>query len=188
MCRAEFRRTDNRRTTVVLKFEKDQSLFFVFREQPTAPAIRPQPLGAPVAVAVPWMVAFEKERGAPAAIVLDQLRSLSEHAEPGVKYFSGVATYRSEVDIPAEWIGPGRPVLLDWGSVEDSALVSVNGQEVANLWCPPYRREISSAFFKPGKNSLVVAVATPDGNRLIGAEQLPADVLYREAGGFKRAV
>ena len=44
-------------------------------------------------VAGPWEVAFPPQGGAPEKTTFDQLVSWPQHADPGVKYFSGVATY-----------------------------------------------------------------------------------------------
>ena len=44
-------------------------------------------------VAGPWEVAFPPHGGAPEKTTFDQLVSWPQHADPGVKYFSGVATY-----------------------------------------------------------------------------------------------
>lgn len=186
--RASFRRTDDHRTVIDLDFEKDQSLFVIFRDLPTAPLVIRQANGDPLKIAGPWTVRFEKDLGAPESIKLDALISLSEHPESGVKYFSGIAAYETRVDLPGDWIGDDKAILLDLGSVEDIARVSVNGRVVANLWFPPYRQEIPASCFKPGDNTLMVEVANPDGNRMIGDEQLPPDVEYNTTDGWGNKV
>ena len=45
-----------------------------------------------VEVAGPWEVAFAPGGGAPAKVTFDELVSWPQHADPGVKYFSGVAS------------------------------------------------------------------------------------------------
>jgi hypothetical protein len=64
---------------------------------------------------------------------------------------------------------------LDLGEVHDIARVSINGKEIANLWRAPYRATIPAAALKAGSNELVVEVAIPWANRLIGDEELPPD-------------
>ncbi|MGB7160155.1 MAG: glycosyl hydrolase, partial [Tepidisphaeraceae bacterium] len=67
-----------------------------------------------VEVPGPWQVAFQERRGAPASIQLDRLVSLSKHAESGVKYFSGTATYTTTVNVA--WAS--RPSFPRSGSAE----------------------------------------------------------------------
>ena len=74
-----------------------------------------------------WHVNFEKNRGAPSEIYLDKLYSLSAHEDNGVKYFSGIATYKKTIDLP-KTINTTQPVLLDLGEVADVAEVIINGK------------------------------------------------------------
>jgi hypothetical protein len=98
----------------------------------------------------------------------------TDHADKGVKYFSGTATYVKEVELPASLFGKGRSLWLDLGLVKNLAEVSVNGQPLGILWKPPFRVDISSAA-KPGKNKLEIKITNLWPNRLIGDEQLPPD-------------
>jgi hypothetical protein len=141
-------------------------------------------LGGTAAVAVdvpaartlggPWHVTFPPNRGAPPGIDLPELQSLHRHADPGVKYFSGTATYARMLDVPSEFLGAGRRVVLDLGRVEVIADVSLNGRPVATLWKEPYRVDIT-AVVRAGANALEVRVTTLWPNRLIGDEQLPPE-------------
>ena len=72
-----------------------------------------------------WSVSFPAGRGAPSEIKLDALAPLSEHSEPGVKYFSGTARYVKEFELSKDDVGD--PVLLDLGNVQVMARVYVNG-------------------------------------------------------------
>ncbi len=125
----------------------------------------------------PWEVHFQPNRGAPDQVTFDHLMSWSEHSDRGVKYFSGVATYRKTF----QW-APARPqgadhkqqVLLDLGRVEVIAEVRLNGKDLGVLWKPPFRVEANGAL-KPGENTLEVKVANLWANRQIGDEQLPED-------------
>ena len=49
--------------------------------------------GKPVEIPGPWQVSFPPNFGAPAEVTLPELISLHQHSDPGVKYFSGTATY-----------------------------------------------------------------------------------------------
>ena len=145
--------------------------------------------GPPVAVAVatpltlggPWTVAFPPDRGAPPAVTLSELRSLSDSADSGVKYFSGAATYHHSLDVPADWLGPNRRVVLDLGRVEVIAQVRVNGRDVGLLWKAPYRVDVTAAVHA-GVNDLEVRATDLWVNRLIGDEQLPPENQYEHDG------
>ncbi len=107
-------------------------------------------------------------------ITLEKLISWSEHSDPGVKYFSGTATYTNNLQVPANAIAEGRRWFLDLGRVEVMAEVSLNGQPLGILWKPPSRVDVTKAL-RPGDNELTVKVVNLWINRLIGDEQLPED-------------
>jgi hypothetical protein len=109
-------------------------------------------------------------------VTLERLLSWPEHADRGVKYFSGTATYEKEIQIPVETMAKGGGVLwLDLGVVKNLAKVKVNGVDLGILWKPPFRVDINPAA-RPGKNRLEIQVANLWPNRLIGDEQLPEDI------------
>jgi hypothetical protein len=122
----------------------------------------------------PWEVRFAPGGGAPERIALDKLISWSAHGDPGVKYFSGAATYRTTFNLPADWLSSKRRLSLDLGRVEVMAEVTLNGKELGTLWKAPYRVEISEAA-NPGDNRLEVKVTNLWINRMIGDEQLAED-------------
>ena len=128
----------------------------------------------PFEVTGPWQVQFPADWGAPDHVALDKLISWSDHGDPGVKYFSGVATYTRTVNIPAEMLGNDRRLYLDLGNVQVMAQVTLNGKDLGTAWKPPYRVDITDAA-QPGENALELKVANLWVNRLIGDEQLPED-------------
>ncbi len=127
-----------------------------------------------VEVSGPWTVAFQPGRGAPAKVVFERLVSWPEHSDPGVKYFSGTATYTKTVRVPAEMLRGGRRLYLDLGDVQVIAEVAVNGRELGVLWKPPFVVDITDAA-RPGENTVEVRVTNLWPNRLIGDEHLPPD-------------
>jgi hypothetical protein len=128
----------------------------------------------------PWQVDFQAGRGAPPSITLPALISLEKHADPGVRYFSGTATYKREVRLEGHIGEGGQRVYLDLGRVEVLANVRVNGRDMATLWKEPYRVDITGAVH-PGSNSLEVRVTNLWPNRLIGDQQLPPENEYRQS-------
>ncbi len=132
-------------------------------------------LPAAVEIAGPWTLSFPAGWGAPPQVTLDRLISWPEHADNGVRYFSGTATYRRAISIPAGMLGAGRALYLDLGRVAVIAEVKLNGKDLGILWKPPFRVEITDAA-QAGDNTLEVRVTNLWPNRLIGDEQLPADM------------
>ena len=84
--------------------------------------------------------------------------------------FSGTREYSASFELD-ENLENGM-LWLDLGEVRDWATVRVNGQEVARLWCAPYRCDVSR-FVKPGRNELSISVTSTWYNRLIFDADLP---------------
>ncbi len=127
----------------------------------------------PVEIAGPWELSFPPNWGAPAKVTLDKLISWTEHADSGVKYFSGTATYRKSFTWDAKKQRAER-YILDLGDLKNFAEVQLNGKALSLLWKPPYRLDVTDVL-KSGKNDLQVKVTNLWPNRLIGDEQLPDD-------------
>jgi hypothetical protein len=158
------------RTTLAL--DPHDAVFVVLRKAATqqtwtAPVFQRRTLAT---VQGPWRVAFEPGRGAPAAAKFDNLISWADSADPGIKYFSGVAAYSKDIDVKPAWLKSGDRLELDLGEVKEIASVSVNGKAVATVWHAPYRVDITRAL-KPGKNAVTVEVVNLWPNRLIGDKQ-----------------
>jgi len=126
------------------------------------------------AVGSPWEVRFPPNAGAPERITLGKLSSWSAHADPGVRYFSGTATYRTTLDVPAALCGTDRRLVLDLGRVEVIAEVRLNGKDLGILWKAPYEVDVTNVV-KAGENVLEIRVTNLWVNRMIGDEQLPED-------------
>jgi hypothetical protein len=170
-------------TEVPLRFPPAGSVFVVFRDQPSVGArvasdaittargatkALDVPAGLPpLEIAGPWEVRFPAGWGAPASKVFQNLTSWTEDAEDGVKYFSGIATYHKEIDIPPDRLSGSVRLVLDLGRVEKVAEVALNGKRLGVLWKPPFSIDITDAA-AGGRNRLVVAVANTWSNRLVG--------------------
>ena len=131
-------------------------------------------LPEPLEITGSWTVRFPPNSGAPEETKLEELMSLSEHPNSGIRYFSGKATYRKTIKVPSELLAEVRLIHLDLGNVQVIAEVKVNGMDFGILWRPPYRIDITRAL-QPGDNVLEVNVVNLWPNRLIGDEQLPED-------------
>jgi hypothetical protein len=162
----------NGRTIVPLRLQPDDAVFVVFRKAAAAGArALPAPVETELAkIAGPWTVAFQAGRGAPASARFETLSSWSENADPGIKYFSGTATYAASFDVSANWIASGARIWLDLGAVKNLAEVTVNGRPLGTVWKVPFRVDATEAL-KPGANTLEIKVANLWVNRLIGDKQ-----------------
>jgi alpha-L-rhamnosidase len=131
-------------------------------------------LPAPAEVTGTWTLDFPPKWGAPSQVTLDRLASWTDNADPGVKYFSGTATYHCAMTVPSNFIGEGRCVYLDLGEVKNLAEVAINGKSLGILWKAPFRMDVTDAV-KSGSNQLEIKVTNLWPNRLIGDLQLPED-------------
>jgi hypothetical protein len=159
-------------TTLPLRLEPWGSVFVVFR-QPTNETSHTVPEIAQTKLATitgPWNLNFQPGRGAPESIVLSQLTDWSQSQDPGVKYFSGVGTYKKTVQVPSEWFRKGSRIWIDLGDVKNLAVVTVNGKEVGETWHAPYRVDATPAL-QAGTNEITIKVVNAWVNRLIGDEQ-----------------
>jgi hypothetical protein len=132
-------------------------------------------LPEPIEIAGQWTLTFPEGRGAPASATFDKLVSWPDRAEPGIKYFSGTATYHKKINIPQSALGANRTLLLDLGGVREIAEVRLNGQDCGIAWKSPFRIDVTKAA-KAGENNLEVKVTNLWPNRLIGDDQEPEDV------------
>ncbi|BEV02524.1 glycosyl hydrolase [Novosphingobium olei] len=164
-------RIANGETIVPMTLAKEDSVFVVFRKPARTDALvveKPSQV-AIASLDAAWNVAFQEGRGAPATLALPRLIPLQTASDPGVRYFSGIASYSRTFDLPRS-AAPGRPVWLDLGAVSDIAQVSVNGIDVGTVWHEPYRLDIGKAV-RRGRNLLQIRVANTWVNRLIGDAQ-----------------
>ncbi|AWI09469.1 glycosyl hydrolase [Ereboglobus luteus] len=191
---------NDRRTSIPLQLAPRGSLFVVFQKTPaaTAPAQRAKipefvmhagryytsAQGAtPVEIDGSWQVGFEnKKLGAPARATFDKLISWSDHDDDAIKHYSGAASYTKTFTLAA--IPQGCNAMLDIGRVADLAELRVNGHDVATLWTPPFRADITR-FLRVGENTLEIRVTNSWVNRLIGDERIPVDYPYQKPGRSK---
>ena len=170
--------------TLPLDLEAYGSTVLVVARGP-APRIAPPPAPtartAPIEVRGPWTVTFPDGVAPPRT--RDALASWD--ADDETRFFSGVATYETTVEIPA--IPRGATVALDFGAgrpldandrgpgmrtwldapIRDAAVITVNGQRAGSVWCPPYRLDIT-AFVRPGTNTLSIRVGNTALNHMAG--------------------
>ncbi|MEP6845128.1 MAG: glycosyl hydrolase, partial [Panacibacter sp.] len=136
----------------------------------------------PIEIKGAWQVSFPPGFGAPSQIILPELISFHKHADDAVKYFSGTANYKKEFTISSQLLKKDNRILLDLGSVEVIAEVTVNGKDFGVLWKRPYHVDVTNALHA-GVNTLEIKVTNQWVNRLIGDEQMPNPYAYTPGGG-----
>lgn len=123
----------------------------------------------------PWMVSFDPKWGGPKQVVFDRLQDWTLRGEEGIKYYSGIAKYEKEFQIPEEFNRESsKEYFINLGEVYDMARVWINGKDMGVVWTDPFQLKITKAL-KPGINQIVIEVANRWPNRLIGDERLPDD-------------
>ncbi|WP_454758568.1 glycosyl hydrolase [Caulobacter segnis] len=155
------------RTEVPLDLAPYDAVFVVFRA-PTNEASRVVAATTSTVAKTldgPWTVKFEPGWGGPASLTLPKLASWTDNADPGVRYYSGAATYEKTLEVPRAWL-KGR-VQLDLGTVHEFATVTLNGKALPTQWKPPYAVDVTDAL-KPGRNTLSIRVMNFWANRMIG--------------------
>ncbi|HET9826485.1 MAG TPA: glycoside hydrolase, partial [Chitinophagaceae bacterium] len=98
------------------------------------------------------------------------LSSYTENPDPGIKYFSGVATYSKTISADKRWFSANKKLWLDLGDVKNLAEVFVNGRPLGIVWKKPFRIDVTNAL-RPGNNNLEIRVTNLWVNRLIGDAQ-----------------
>jgi hypothetical protein len=176
----QFERKDG--TTIIpMEFDAFQSFFVIFGGKGQVPAstdAKNFPELKPMQeISGAWDVAFDPKWGGPEKITFDALQDWSKRPESGIKYYSGIATYRKTFPVSA-LPSPVSKTYLSLGTVCDMARVKLNGKDLGVVWCAPWQVEITDAL-KSGENQLEIEVANRWPNRMIGDKQ-PADANARE--------
>ncbi len=163
-------------TSISLHFDPYDALFVMFRNKTSETSYE-----APVphvrqltSVNGSWKVAFDG-MGAPAQTTFPSLEDWSRSSDKSIRYYSGTATYRKDLQIEPSWMEGGQ-IWLDLGNVQNIAEVFLNGKPAGLLWRKPFRFNISDSAV-PGKNLLEVKITNTWVNRLVGDAQ-PGAVPY----------
>jgi hypothetical protein len=160
---------DKDRTVVPLQLSERQSVFVVFRQKTNIESRTISPVFPTQSYSVesPWEITFPSGLGAPEKTSIIKPGTWTTNEDPGIKYFSGTATYTTTINAPAKWFQPDGKIFLDLGKVGDIAEVHVNGIPSDTLWLFPFRSDITK-FLKKGNNKLEIRVTNQWTNRLSG--------------------
>lgn len=127
-------------------------------------------------VAGPWTVEFDPAWGGPAKTEFKELIDWTTSSDPGIKYYSGHASYTTSFDFAPE---NGVKYFIDLGSVKDvgMATVRLNGKDKGLVWAKPFRLDVTDAL-KAGSNTLEVTVVNSWFNRAMGDQLHPDKKQY----------
>ncbi|HSO85114.1 MAG TPA: glycosyl hydrolase, partial [Draconibacterium sp.] len=159
-------------TTIPLEFFPSESFFVVFNTGKKGKSSSKQAKGNfPVftellTVEGSWNVSFDPKWGGPEEIEFEKLQDWTAHEMRGIKYYSGIATYKKSFGI-SNIESKNTKYCIDLGVVNDIARVKLNGKDIGVIWCAPWRIEISGAL-QEGTNELEIEVANRWINRLSG--------------------
>ncbi|MBN2092916.1 glycosyl hydrolase [candidate division KSB1 bacterium] len=164
------------RTIVPLRFEPYQSFFVIFRKNNVlkASAVASEqnfpPMQLLKSLEGTWNVKFDPKFGGPGEVVFKKLEDWTVQPEPGIKYYSGIASYTKIFDLDSI-PNNGSQVFFILGEIHDMAQITLNGQDLGVVWCAPWRVDITKAI-KVKDNHLEIKVANRWANRLIGDQQV----------------
>jgi hypothetical protein len=169
------RQSDNS-CTLELELPAIGSAFVVFRRDGHPPK-KPAPVFADtLAESIPiegmWTVTFQPGRLAPESVEWEELIDWTSSEEPGIKYFSGTATYSIRFDMPVD---ADRDFWLDLGEVKEVGEVSLDGEDLGTVWTFPFRVKIPAKLLNKGSHMLAVKVTNVWNNRLVGDQFLPEE-------------
>lgn len=165
------------RTEIPIELEAMESGFVVFRK----PAVQSASKGGAnfprfetiTTLAAPWQIAFDPKWGGPEQVTFSHLEDWSKRQEPGIRYYSGKATYKTTFDCNSPDSSLRYFVAL--GRVANIASVKLNGRDLGVAWCAPWRLAIPDGLLQARGNVLEIVVANLWINRLIGDSSLPAE-------------
>jgi hypothetical protein len=157
------------RTQISIRMEPLESGFVVFRNpvthQSTISGENFPGFQTVTSLAGPWQVAFDPRWGGPAQVTFSLLEDWTSRLEPGIRNYSGKATYSLAFDCSA--LDRSLRYFLCLGKVANIASIRFNGRDLGVVWCDPWRMPFPSGLLRPRDNALEIVVANLWVNRLI---------------------
>ncbi|MEN2281452.1 glycosyl hydrolase [Algoriphagus sp. SE2] len=157
------------RTIIPLNFESWDAYFIVFEEQSEAKVfiVESKTESTVNVLNTNWQVDIAGK-----TVSFPVLASWHENPDSEIKYFSGVATYKTTFSM--DDLDPTSSYEIDLGEVKVMAEVWLNGKNLGVVWKTPFRLELTDGL-KSGENILEVKVANSWVNRLVGDAQPGAE-------------
>jgi hypothetical protein len=157
-------------TSMALDLPAFGSIFVVFTGATVETKEATQPLAwVEVPFSTPfWSVAFEPGRGTPAQTTMAELTDWSASADPGIRYFSGTASYTNSFTLASVSTAGLTLALTD---LHEIATVKVNHKPAGTIWALPYTLKLPAQLLHNGKNEIELDVTNLWPNRIIGDQQ-----------------
>lgn len=114
-----------------------------------------------------WEVSFSKDWGGPEKTVFPELISWTDSEIEGIKYYSGIGTYKKTFHFSEDPVTIDKKYHLDLGKISKVADVWLNDQHLGISWTEPHRFEITD-ILRQGENVIRVEIANTWSNRLTG--------------------
>ncbi len=120
-----------------------------------------------------WSVEFDPKWGGPKHIEFPQLMDWTQHPDPGIKYYSGEATYRKSFSLEGSPLS-GQPLFVELGGVKDIGIaeIKLNGTNLGIVWTPPFRAKVPQGLLHR-ENELEIKVINSWFNRVAGDAEYP---------------
>jgi hypothetical protein len=131
----------------------------------------------PIPLQETWHVTFDGHENE--QLQMRKLKSWTEYTK--YRYFSGSATYTTDLQIPQEYINNDIMLRLDLGDVREIAEVYVNDVKAGVSWKSPYMLEVTK-YMRPGSNTLKIIVTNALFNKVIGMDEPDYPALARAYG------
>ena len=158
-------------TSVVIKFDANQSFFVVFNEDiGSEEMLMKVPSDTSFKVNGEWIMSYLDNYKKYKKVTINNLKSWTMSTDSVLKFYSGTVKYRNKFIINSEFIG--KDMFIKFDSIYNIATVKINGIECGTVWTHPYELDITKAI-KPGTNTIEVDVTNTWHNRLIGDQLLP---------------
>ncbi len=118
-----------------------------------------------------WTIHFDPQWGGPEQMTADGLKSWTEYEQPGMKYYSGTAVYKTSFSLKKKDF-EGKQAVLDLGNLREMAVIVLNGHRFPLNWTAPFETDVTG-YLVNGTNTLEVEITNLWPNRLIGDGKLP---------------
>lgn len=163
--------SEDGRTAINLNMAPRESYFVVFSndKESQAEAHTPNdyiPASAEISITSPWTVEFDPQMGGPSeSVVFAKLTDWTKHEDKRVRYFSGTAIARTELNVRK--IDKKSNYIMSLPLLNTTAEVIVNGRSAGIVWCSPYEIDITG-MMKKGSNKIELRMCNSLWNRLAG--------------------
>ncbi len=97
---------------------------------------------------------------------ITEFKSFTDYEESRVKYFSGIALYQINFDLPSDYLEQNKKTYLDLGKLDATVEVSLNGERLGDVWLSGTKLPVTGLLQE--NNRLEITLATTCRNRFIG--------------------